>query len=177
MTAPPARAKLTASSPLVIAALLGITAVAAWWAYTHEIDAFIALRGFSPIAWVYQMANPGNFVLDFPSGIQNYRLSAFMHVYPAAFRLGIAPEALLPVLVGFEIVLLSIALFTLCRTLLPDGSRKRAKLPACLACRSQRSSGRCSITSIRRAIGRCLSPTGGKRGAPESARWSGSRSD
>ena len=115
----PARRGLTASSPLLIAVVLGITAVAVWWSCTREIDAYIALRGFSPIAWVYQIAYPGNFVLNFPSGIENYRLSAFMHIYPAAFRLGISPETLLPVVVGVEIVLLSIALFALCRTLLP----------------------------------------------------------
>ncbi len=117
---PPARAGIIAAPPWVIVVLLGITAVAVWWSYTREIDAYIALRGFSPIAWVYQLAYPGNFVLDFPSGIENYRLSAFMHVYPAAFRVGISPEALLPVVVGVEIVLLSIALFALCRTLLPN---------------------------------------------------------
>ena len=115
----PARRGLTASSPLLIAVVLGVTAVAVWWSCTREIDAYIALRGFSPIAWVYQIAYPGNFVLNFPSGIENYRLSAFMHMYPAAFRLGISPETLLPVVVGVEIVLLSIALFALCRTLLP----------------------------------------------------------
>lgn len=116
---PQARAGITAAPPWVIMVLLGITAAAVWWSCTREIDAYIALRGFSPIAWVYQMAYPANFVLDFPSGIENYRLSAFMHIYPAAFRLGISPEALLPVVVAVEIVLLSIALFALYRTLLP----------------------------------------------------------
>ena len=108
------------SSPPIIASLLGVIFIAVWWSNTYETDAVLALKGYSPIAWVYQMAHPGNFVLDFPSGAENYRMSAFMHIYPAAYRLGISPEVLLPVVVAFEIVLLSFAMFALCRVLAPD---------------------------------------------------------
>ena len=117
---PPMRVSSMFSSPLMKVSLLGVIVVAVWWSNTHAIDAVLALKGFSPIAWVYQIFLPGNFALDFPNGAENYRLSAFMHVYPIAYRLGISPEALLPVVVAFEILLLSAALYALCRVLLPD---------------------------------------------------------
>ncbi|MDQ3187341.1 MAG: hypothetical protein M3Q28_00350 [Pseudomonadota bacterium] len=118
--APPASISAALSSPLLIAGLLSLIALAGWWSNIYEVDAFLALKGFSPIAWVYQTAHPGNFSLDFPSGAENYRFSAFMHVYLAAYQLGISPETFLRVVVAFEIVLLSSALFALYRVLAPD---------------------------------------------------------
>ncbi|NNM20052.1 MAG: hypothetical protein HKO55_02095 [Gammaproteobacteria bacterium] len=100
--------------------LLGISAIVAWWASAYEMDAVWALKGFSPIAWVYQYWFPANFEMDFASGAENYRLSAFMHVYRGAYSLGIAPEDLVPFIIGFEVVLLSYAFYVLSRTLVPD---------------------------------------------------------
>jgi hypothetical protein len=108
------------ASPVVTAVLLGIVCVAVWWSNTYELNAALAMRGFSPVAWVYQTMHPGDFVLDFPGGLANYRLSAFMHVYLAAYRVGISPEALLPYVVGLEIVFLGYALFALSRVLVAD---------------------------------------------------------
>ena len=108
------------SSRLAVACVLAVTLVAVWWSNTHGVSAVLASKGFSPIGWVYKTLLPGNFALDFPGGAETYTVSAFMHVYFAANRLGIAPEAFLPFVVAFEIALLSFAVFVLCRALLPQ---------------------------------------------------------
>jgi hypothetical protein len=108
------------SSRVVVTVLLALTGIAVWWSWTFEVHALLAVKGFSPIGWIYKSVHPGNFLLDFPGGIENYRLSAFMHVYTAAHAIGMSPESLLPVVIAFEIALLSFAVFALARVLAPD---------------------------------------------------------
>lgn len=120
-------------SPTLMYAGLGVIAMAVWWAWVYQIDLVYAMKGFSPIAWVYKTLHPDDFALDFPGGIENYGRSAFMHVYPAAYSLGISPEALLPVMIAFEIVLFSWAMWVLCRVLLPDAPPIVAALVVVLA--------------------------------------------
>jgi hypothetical protein len=107
------------SQPLVVT-VLGVIAVAVWLAWVNDLQLVYAMKGFSPVAWVYKTMHAGEFALDFPGGIDNYARSAFMHVYPAANALGIAPETLQPIIVAFEIVLFSWAIWTLCRVLRPE---------------------------------------------------------
>ena len=108
------------ASRWVVAGLLAITVVAVWLSSTHEVNALLAWKGFLPIGWVYKTLMPGNFALDFPGGAETYHVSAFMHVYFAANRLGIAPEVFLPVVVAFEVCMLSLAVFMLSRALVPE---------------------------------------------------------
>ncbi|HBB35136.1 MAG TPA: hypothetical protein DDZ80_22900 [Cyanobacteria bacterium UBA8803] len=71
--------------------------------------------------YVYKQFNPHNFIQDFPSGIEVYAKSAIMQVYPLAYAvLGIPPETLLPIFIGFEYVILSLAILTLTRTIKPN---------------------------------------------------------
>ncbi|HUG37115.1 MAG TPA: hypothetical protein VML54_09215 [Candidatus Limnocylindrales bacterium] len=107
-------------SPTLMHAAVGLMAVAVWWSWVYDIDLVYAMKGFSPIGWVYKTVHPGDFALDFAGGTDNYGRSAFMHVYPAAHALGMSPETLMPVMIAFEIVLFSWAMFVLCRVLLPD---------------------------------------------------------
>jgi hypothetical protein len=102
--------------------ILGLIVVCgfAYLGYIRNIDLEIALGGFSPIDWVNQSFKPGNFVKDFPSGIENYNKSAFMHVYKLAYGyLGIKPENLLPIIIGFEIAIMALAVYALSQTLFP----------------------------------------------------------
>lgn len=107
-------------SHLLLYAMLGVVAGAVWWTWSYQIDLWYAMRGFSPIAWVYKLLHPSDFARDFPGGTDNYGRSAFMHVYPMANSLGISPEALIPVIIALEIVLFGWAMWALCRELLPD---------------------------------------------------------
>lgn len=92
-----------------------------WWTYADNIDLEIAWQGFSPVHWVYQISNPVNFTRDFPSGVENLKSSAFMHIYLLAYNyLGIKPESLLPFIMGFEILLLAGAVFVLSRKIFPN---------------------------------------------------------
>lgn len=120
------------SQPLVVSGL-GVIAVAVWLAWVNDVHLVYAMKGFSPIAWAYKAMHAGDFALDFPGGIDNYARSAFMHVYPAAHALGIAPETLQPIVVAFEIGLFSWAVWTLCRVLQPEAPAVVAALVVVLA--------------------------------------------
>lgn len=83
----------------------------------------VALGGFSPIDWVNHLLRPGNFTADFASGIENYRYSLFMHVYPILERvLGIPVTVTIYLVVVAEILVLAGAVGYLVRTLLPAQS-------------------------------------------------------
>lgn len=94
-----------------------------WLVVTKYIDLKIAWGGFSPIFWIYKSANPENFIKDFPSGIELYDNSAFMYVYKLFYNVfGVAPETLLPIIIAFEIVILSYAIYYLTRAIFPEAS-------------------------------------------------------
>jgi len=102
--------------------ILGLIVVCgfAYLGYIRHIDLEIALGGFSPIDWINQSFQPNNFAKNFPSGIENYNRSAFMHVYKLAYGyLGIRPENLLPIIIGLEIAILALAVYALSQTLFP----------------------------------------------------------
>lgn len=93
----------------------------AWWEKTSHLDLLVAIRGQSPVAYVYRFFYKANFVNNFPSVANAYNKSAFMHFYKLAYAyLGITPEALMPVVVAIEIAIMAWAVYALCRTLLPN---------------------------------------------------------
>jgi hypothetical protein len=110
-------------SDTIIAVTLAAIAATVWWSWTYQLDLVTALKGFAPVGWVYKFLAPSAFALDFPGGTENYRRSAFMHVYVIANALGVPPEALLPVIIALEIVLLAWAMWALSRQLVPDAPR------------------------------------------------------
>jgi hypothetical protein len=94
-----------------------------WWANIFNIDIKVAWNGYSPIAYVYTSIDPVSFAKDFHSGIIDLLdYSAFMHIYKLAYKIGISPENLMPIIIGFQIAILAWAIFALCRTLLPNSS-------------------------------------------------------
>lgn len=102
-------------------AALFLVCLVAWFGYTRDIDLYFALKGFSPIDWVNHITFPTNFTKDFPSGVENYRSSAFMYIYLLFYQhLGISPETLLSPVIFIEIFALACAVFYLSRTLRPE---------------------------------------------------------
>ncbi|MDR7866264.1 MAG: hypothetical protein RIN56_05550 [Sporomusaceae bacterium] len=91
-----------------------------WRVLIDMIEPIIAWRGYSPISYVYGKIAVADFSRGFPSG-QLYDKSLFMHIYPFAFStFGISPETMIPVVIGFQIVILSIAFIFLTRTIYPQ---------------------------------------------------------
>lgn len=83
----------------------------------------IALGGFSPIDWVNHLLLPENFTSDFKNGMEAYRFSFFMNLYPALTRwFGIPVETAIYFVLGFEVVALSAAAAYFARILLPGAS-------------------------------------------------------
>ena len=92
-----------------------------WGLIIRNIDLKIALGGWSPIDWINQIAYPENFENNFPSGIEIFEKSAFMHIYKLAFfGLGIPTENTVYLVIALEIFLLASAIYCLSRTLLPS---------------------------------------------------------
>lgn len=117
----------------LIALIAGAT-----WAYASDIHLFAAWRGFSPLDYVYRSAEAHNFARDFPNGVAELGNSAFMRIYPAAFRwFGFSPETLLPFVVGLEVIALVAALVLLVRALFPRSSPALVTLVAALVVASR----------------------------------------
>jgi hypothetical protein len=105
--------------------LLGLVylCVHVWALQSQNLNWTIALSGFSPIDWVNRSTLPGNFARDFPSGLQSYDKSLFMYIYPLANQfLNVSPESLLPGVVLFEMLFMSIASVLFYRALIPSSS-------------------------------------------------------
>ncbi|MCX8063351.1 MAG: hypothetical protein N3D16_12280, partial [Anaerolineales bacterium] len=112
---------------LVIAVLLGFSYIS----NALTLSDRIALGGWSPIDWVNHLAYPENFLHDFPSGIEIYRSSLFMHFYPIGFDwFGLLPEIMIYGVMLIEIVFLASAGYYLPKTLLP---KCNAVVPAIVA--------------------------------------------
>ncbi len=96
----------------------------AWYRYTHDIDMEIAVVGFSPVDWINQWCHPGNFIKNFPNGVEIYDKSAFMLIYKFFYTyLGVAPEKLIGFIILTEILFLSSAIYFLLRTIFPEASK------------------------------------------------------
>lgn len=95
----------------------------AWYFSVRDMDLRIAAGGWSPIDWVYQVSMPENYEKNFPSGIMAYKFSAFMRVYTGAYSwLGVPPEAMMYVVIAFEIGLFGYAVWRLARAIFPEAS-------------------------------------------------------
>jgi hypothetical protein len=102
---------------------LGVIIVIAWWTQTHGLEERYAWLGWSPAAWVHQLVEPAQYAKDFPAGYAAYRFSAFMNLYPEAYRiLGILPENLIYAVIAFEIVLIAVATWLLSKSILPGAA-------------------------------------------------------
>lgn len=100
-----------------------------WSQFTSYTAMKTAYQGYSPIELVNKHVMPANFLRDFPSGTDNYRKSAFIHVYIVAYRyFGLEPEAMIPVVMAFEIGLIAWTIWFLTRTLFPHAPAVAAYL-------------------------------------------------
>ncbi len=111
----------TGAASRIIMAALGLFVVLTWWANVHNLDIEFAWHGYTPQTYVHKLAEPEAFAKDFPSGVEEFGNSAFMRVYPLAYSaLGISPETLTPLIIGFEIAIMALAACALCRVLRPE---------------------------------------------------------
>jgi len=102
-------------------AALALFVVLTWCANVHNLDLEFAWHGYTPQTYVHKLAEPEAFAKDFPSGIEAFGKSAFMRIYPLAYSVfGVSPETLTPLIIGFEIALMAIAAWALCRALRPE---------------------------------------------------------
>ncbi|NER94657.1 MAG: hypothetical protein F6J86_12585 [Symploca sp. SIO1B1] len=107
-------------SPIGQYTALIIFGVFVWWQSSRYTDLKYAWGGFSPIIYVYQKFQPENFIRDFYNGTGAYDSSLIMQVYPwFDSTLGISPEAVLPIFIAFEYIIIALALILLTRTLRP----------------------------------------------------------
>lgn len=123
---------ISASAALRYAQLgVAISVGLVWFFSVRELDLKIAWFGWSPIDWVNQLTLPGNFRDNFSTGIEAYRFSAFMQVYPLAWKfLGVPPVQLIYAVIGLEIALLAFAMWRLSVALLPEGTSPAVPLLA-----------------------------------------------
>jgi len=113
--------------------VLAVLCLEIWMGKLPDINWQIALSGWSPIDWVAHLTYPENFSRDFPSGMNLYDKSLFMHIYPLAQRwLGVSPEQLIPFVILFEIVFLAVCAVYFCRAIVPDATPVIAYLFALL---------------------------------------------
>src|SRR5690606_16770971 len=85
------------------------------------LDVRIAHSGWGPQQYVTQALRPGEFVRDWPNGIQDYDHSAPMRLFVwLAREHGISPGAALPWFVGLQLVFYSFALAYLALALFGD---------------------------------------------------------
>lgn len=102
-------------------AALALFCLFAWWTFANHYDLLAAWKGFSPIGYVYEELAGATFRFNFPSGIQAADASALMLLYKGAYAwFSLAPEYLLPIVIGIEIAALALAVIVLARTLLPE---------------------------------------------------------
>ena len=117
---------------LVFLPLFFIVIIFSWWQNAKNIESTIALQGYSPVAYVHQKFEPENFGRNFPNAVNSYDKSAFMHIYLLVYKyLGIHPENLIPIIIGFEIAILSLAVYFLSNCIFP-GQKDVAMLAAIL---------------------------------------------
>tara|TARA_A100000171_G_C2130819_1_gene146585 strand:- start:266 stop:2158 length:1893 start_codon:yes stop_codon:yes gene_type:complete len=88
--------------------------------YAEDIRLIQAYGGWSPIDWVNHQLLPDNFSADFPSGIAAYRMSSFMQLYLMVAQLGFELEALMPLVIYMEILVLGVSAAVLFRALAPQ---------------------------------------------------------
>ena len=115
------KTKIKESSICLTAAFLLITIT--YWAHISGIFNNYALRGFGPMGWVAKLNKSSDFISDFPSGIENYKSSLFMWIYPLlnnAFNIN--PEVILPIVVFLEVASLMLSITFLTKTLFPKAS-------------------------------------------------------
>lgn len=106
---------------IALGLFLGIVLLFHWHIRSAALPLDIAVQGFSPVAWTHKVLQPTEWALDFPSGVENYRSSIFLWVYPAVtYFLGISPESILPAVLLLEYSLLAVSLWFLASTLLPE---------------------------------------------------------
>jgi len=111
------------SSSLVMFLVAGVSVYHVWQKYTEQIHIWYALKGVSPMAWAYQLANPGVFAKNFPGGYEVFSKSSFMYIYPIAKALfGFDPSSILTSVVALEIVALSLAVYFISRLLFPEST-------------------------------------------------------
>ena len=110
-------------SPAFPIATLAAFCALVWWSNVRQIDLIYVSFGYSPSAWVYETFFPADFAENFASGTAAYTKSAFMHIYPLAYKfLGIAPENLILAVIALEISLLAWAVYLLSRTIFPHAA-------------------------------------------------------
>ncbi len=111
------------SSSLAMFLAAGALLYHVWQKYTEQIHIWYALKGVSPMAWAYQLANPEIFAKNFPGGYEVFSKSSFMYIYPLAKAvLGLDPSSILTSVVALEIVALSLAVYLLSRLLFPESA-------------------------------------------------------
>ncbi len=83
----------------------------------------IALSGFSPIAYVYRSIHAENFLRDIEAGVQLFDKSFIMKLYVLAFEyFDITPEVLIFIFIFLELIVSSLVIIFLCRSVAKTSS-------------------------------------------------------
>jgi len=129
----PARLVEFLRSPKIHYAALALFAVYIWVGRIRDLELEYASYGFGPISVAYKAVDPEILSRDFPGGAEQFLKSAVMWVYPLALSVfGVAPEALLPVVVALEIAAIVVAMIALTRAVRPTAPSVVSSLVAAL---------------------------------------------